>query len=368
MTYKRQFSITRSKKEGTEISVLFITSGTEELASSRYRVFEMLPHLENHAVHTEVITPAAVNNPVPRFLEKPALASKILMQAPLYDIIYLQKILLPSYYVRLLETLTTCVYDFDDALYAPFPWSDDFENDQESSLKSTLQAVTAVITGSPVLSNYAQEYSANVHCLPTSIPKEPYLQFQLQKESRRKKDHVSIGWIGNPENLWYLSNVEDAISKVLQENENIHLEIITAGNMPLKPFNNRNDVTYQEWSRETELELLANIDIGIRPLVNDEWTRGKGGFTSVVQLMAMGLPVVVTPVGMLSDMISHGENGYLAEDDVDWIRFLTQLIANPDLRESMGKKAFKTLEKEGFWAEQRSEELYRILAKVKEIS
>lgn len=346
------------------IKVLFVTSGTETLASSRYRVYELLPHLERYPIETEVRTAAAIDTPFPRSLERASFGSKLLLDAPRFDIVYLQKVLPPPQFLQVLEKLTHCVFDFDDALYASQPWSNTQQTEKIKALNDILRVVSTVVTGGPELTGYAKRYAADVYCLPTAIPRDQYTPYQDFNGSKNHSDQIIIGWIGNPENLWYLSNIESAISDVLNQNRGLKLDIVTAGNLEYKPLEERDDVYYREWSIERELDLLADVDIAIRPLTDDEWTRSKGGFTSVIQCMAMGIPVVVSSVGTLPVIISHGENGYLVSDDSEWITYLNHLIECPNERKRLGKNAIDTVSDERFWSEQRAEDLYNLLKKI----
>jgi len=170
---------------------------------------------------------------------------------------------------------------------------------------------------------------------------------------------VTLGWIGNPQNLHYLASITDPLETVLDAHPEVTLHVITAGELPVTPLADREDVIYKEWSLEAELDLLAETDIGVRPLFDDEWTRGKGGYTSVVQTMALGIPVVVTPVAMLSDIAEHGVSGYHADSDDDWTGYLSTLIENSTRREQMGSEAHERVDELDFWHEQRGEEFAR---------
>ena len=90
------------------------------------------------------------------------------------------------------------------------------------------------------------------------------------------------------------------------------------------------------WSLETEVDLLANFDIGLMPLPDDPWTRGKGGY-KLLQYGAVGLPVVASPVGVNREIVVDGVTGFLAESDTEWVDALARLIDDPDLRQTMGQ-------------------------------
>jgi len=126
------------------------------------------------------------------------------------------------------------------------------------------------------------------------------------------------------------------------------------------------DVHYIEWSEDKELDYLNQFDAGIRPLTDDEWTRSKGGFTSVIQCMATRTPVIVSPVGALEKIVEHGESGYHAKESRNWIEYLDRIADDRGRQQRMGKKAFERLEQMKFWTDQRAEELATFYSYIKE--
>lgn len=345
--------------------VLFLLAGDETTASTRYRVLELLPYLEEAGVECICLSPTRIADriPGPDIIGYGVSLLLLVLRCWRYDAIYLQKIPLPTIYIHVLNWLVDVViYDFDDALYTTPSWESGNESKWSYFLPGTLQSVTAVVTGNPVLAEYALQYSNRVYCLPTGIPAERYHD---NAHGNTDDDTVVIGWIGNPANLHYLNSIDRQLREVLDKHENVRLSVITSGDLPLVPLNDRRgkDVAYPGWSIKKELELLAEVDVAIRPLFDDEWTRAKGGFTSVVQTMALGIPVVVTPVTMLEDIIEHGESGFHAENGDDWIRYLDYLIKHPEQRLVMGTQAAKAIDREGLWSENRANKLIAILEK-----
>lgn len=349
--------------------VLFILSGGEEKASTRYRMLNLLPYLDDTDIEYDVFQLEISTIFNSRLLDKTRIAFQMIKQARHYDLVYLQKVSLPPAYLRTLgRVCDQLVFDFDDGFYAKPPWSNRDIEQRRDRLNAAIKTASAVVTGSPILSNYARQLNDDIYCLPTSIPREPYES--LNDSTDNNDDQVTLGWIGNQENLWYLSQFEDAIETVLDRFEDAHLLIITSNDRPTTPLSNRrgNDVTYREWGLNTALDELNEADIGIRPLTDDKFTRGKGGFTSVIQCMALSLPVVVTPVSMLADIIEHGENGFHATTDDEWVKYLSTLIEDREKRSQMGKQAFQSVGEQGFWLDQRAEEFINTLNSIKQSS
>jgi glycosyltransferase involved in cell wall biosynthesis len=342
--------------------VLFLASGDVVRASSRYRVYNLIPLLEERGYDCRVIVKPGIT-----FAEKAKFAAKLAVEAARSDVLYIGRVLLPTWYLGIVSRLVdTIIYDFDDALYSAPP-GDEPVPGREPRLQATLSRATVTITGSPVLSEYAREFIDAIECLPTSIPREPY-EDARETADTDTSDSVTLGWIGNPENLAYLVDIEDVLRDVLDANDDLSLDIITAGEQPHRPLAERvgRDVFYREWSLADELKLLSTANIGIRPLRDDRWTRGKGGFTSVVQCMGLGMPVVVTPVGMLSSIVEHGETGYHATTPSEWRAYLTRLADDVSLRREMGDAAFESLGEQRFWLDQRVEDVAGLLDTVGE--
>lgn len=345
-----------------KMRVLIVVAGDETMASTRYRVLNAIPFIEDFGISCDILTASKIESPL-------SLVYQILRKSPEYDVLYIQKYLfpplhwLPPVFHRLLSSISPpIVYDFDDALYTSQPWHDGTPIERRIQLQSMLRSASVVVTGNPSLSEYARSYAERIVCLPTALPKNEYDEHM--KTEIFNQDGITIGWIGNTENLWYLSQMEEPIGSVLSSNNVLKLQIITdTSGADSVPFQGRsgNQVIYREWSRSQELDLLAESDIVIRPLTNDEWTRGKGGYTSVVQAMALGIPVVVTPVSMLSELVTHGESGYHATADSEWQQYLTTLIQNEDKRHQMGQAARRAIDEIGLWTDKYADAVSNII-------
>lgn len=97
------------------------------------------------------------------------------------------------------------------------------------------------------------------------------------------------------------------------------------------------------WAEETEGRLIQSMDIGIMPLDDTPWSRGKCGY-KLIQYMACGLPVVASPVGVNSEIVEDGVTGFLASSDAEWRDAISRLLADADLRRRMGEAGRKRME------------------------
>lgn len=343
------------------MKIVFIVPGDVGTASTRLRVLNLIPHLEDNSFSCKVVSFKRIASGYTdsEYINKIIFAANILKEAATSDIVYIQKLRLPTYFYKTLSPLSeTLVYDFDDALYATPPWQSDTEPDNER-LHRMLTDSSLVITGNPVLTEYAREFSDNVRIIPTPLPREQYEPYW--NAGHADDSNVTISWIGNPQNLYYLQQFSDPIEAVLDDFSYVSLNVITAEEHEHSPLVNRDDVSYKTWRLDRELEYISNTDIAIRPLIDDEWTRGKGGFTSVVQAMALELPVVVTPVSYLRDIVEDGTSGFHATTKADWVSSLNQLITNRNERIQMGRNARNRVDELNFWTADRAAELSDIL-------
>jgi len=222
------------------------------------------------------------------------------------------------------------IYDFDDAVYLPYispihGWLSYFKCPWKT--RYICKISSHVTVGNDTLFKYAIRYNKNVTIIPSTIDTDSY----FLKEHNNKKKPV-IGWTGSFSTmLKELPLIDEALSE-LKNAHDFNLVIISDRKPKLKT-----KYKFIEWNHNTETRDLSVIDVGIMPLQNDAWNRGKCGF-KILQYMGMGIPVVASPVGVNSDIIRHAENGFLAKDKKEWIEKLEILIKDAGLRNSLGKK------------------------------
>jgi glycosyltransferase involved in cell wall biosynthesis len=265
------------------------------------------------------------------------------------------------WFTKILSSISsTLIYDFDDAIHLAPPGKS-IDPLAVRRFNTVIKQSDLIVAGSRDLFEYAQQYSDDVVCLHTGIPQKKYLKNRNLDDM--DSNSILLGWIGNPENLYYLDDIETQIDQILQSYDNIRLRIITGKDKPVRPFKQREgkDVEYIEWNLKSALADLAEADIGLRPLRDDEWTQAKGGFTSVVECLALGIPVVASYVGILKYLIEDEENGYLVKKPDEWANVLSTVAANPKNINTMRKKSIGTVSKYGFWSENTAAGLVRIL-------
>lgn len=205
-------------------------------------------------------------------------------------------------------------YDYDDSMflkyssYKPTFISKLFKN----KINSLIQSSNCVFAGNKYLYNHARMFSTNVYIIPTVVDTNIFRNLFLERE----KNIFTIGWLGSPSTVKYLNIITNVLEK-LGKNHKIRL-IVIGGNAP--KINNINVLEYK-WSEDTEINYINQFDIGIMPLYDDEWTKGKCGF-KLIQYMACEIPVIASSVGANLDVVPV-DCGILVNTEKEWeIAFL----------------------------------------------
>lgn len=233
------------------------------------------------------------------------------------------------------------VYDFDDSIWIPntssenkivtlFKW--------HSKVKAICRWSHKVSCGNAYLSSFAKQYNNSVVLNPTTI--DTYtLHNPLLFEPSTISDKITIGWTGTHSTLKYLNPLLPVFQS-LKDKYKERIQFLVIADKP--PSISIPGLIFKKWNIETEIEDLIKVDIGIMPLTDDEWAKGKCGFKAL-QYMALEIPAVVSPVGVNSDIIENGITGYLAKSTADWYLYLEKLIKDKDLRKKIGTRGRKKI-------------------------
>jgi glycosyltransferase involved in cell wall biosynthesis len=221
------------------------------------------------------------------------------------------------------------LYDFDDAImyHARSPTSPDPR--RLHRFRRTMTRAHLVLAGSPVLAEHAQREGArHVALLPTGLDSRRY----PIKTHYETKGPLRLVWIGSHSTLKQLAALAPVLEAVGKALPKAVLRIIADAPLAVKGLKVENLL----WQPDTEGALLAESDIGIAPLPDTPFTRGKCGF-KVLQYMATGLPVVASPVGVQADYVQSNINGFCATTPEEWIKALSRLAGDTALRKSLGR-------------------------------
>jgi glycosyltransferase involved in cell wall biosynthesis len=193
-----------------------------------------------------------------------------------------------------------------------------------------------------------------VFLIPTSIDTSLY----PEKKNVSASPEIILGWIGTKGNLKYLKKLEPVFEILARRFPNLRLKIVS------NDFYDSSfiPVIKKPWKLEEENKDLISFDIGLMPLQDDLWSKGKCGL-KIIQYLSVGVPVVCTPVGINGDIVMDGRNGFWATSPQEWVDRLANLIGDPVLRARMGREGIETVEKE-YSLSVTSEKFFEVLQSV----
>jgi glycosyltransferase involved in cell wall biosynthesis len=226
------------------------------------------------------------------------------------------------------------IYDFDDAI-----WLTDRPRESvllklskwRSKVRKICQWSYKVSCGNEYLRSYARQFNGSAVLNPTTI--DTVHLHAPERSVRDNKKQIVLGWTGSHSTLKYLKGLESTLEKIEKQFPFVQVMVIADQQPELKLTR----LTYKPWRIQTEIADLREFDIGLMPLPDDQWAKGKCGFKAL-QYMALEIPTIASPVGVNSAIIDHGENGFLAESPAAWENCIKLLITDPALREKIGTK------------------------------
>jgi len=358
------------------LRMLALSPVPEEGAGCRFRIAQYVPALEAAGIHV-TISPFFTREFFELVYRKGHYVRKAVLFARRaldrlhslslrreYDILYIYREAFPVG-PPILETLlartpgVAVVYDFDDAVYLPntsdanraiaaLKWP--------GKVKSIVGRSDGVIAGNEYLAAWARQYSDAVRVIPTCVDTTKFVPrpggaavsrgVRLQPDPapargvRLQPDPI-IGWIGTPTTVPYLLSLQSIFQEVARTHPFV-LRVCGAGaDVRISGVK----VDNVPWTLDGEVALFNTCDVGVYPLSDDEWARGKCGFKAI-QFMACGVPVVAAPVGVNGEIIQDGANGLLASTPAEWIDKLGRLLSSAPLRAALGAAGRRTIEAE----------------------
>jgi len=219
------------------------------------------------------------------------------------------------------------IYDFDDAIMFSDKQPDKYSRSHFWPFRRTVRMADMVITGNQYLAAIARKFNRNVKTIPTGLDTSAY--YRIAKGENNGK--IRLVWIGSKSTLKYLAEIKPALEKIGLLFDNVILRIICDDFFDLRNM----EVEKHQWSLEEQTIDLTTSDIGLAPLPDNRFTKGKCGF-KILQYAVASLPVVASPVGVNADYVKDGVTGFLAASDSQWINGVSKLVKDPNLRKSMG--------------------------------
>src|SRR6202051_484081 len=247
------------------------------------------------------------------------------------DVVVLHQIKLSAIEASLAASLSRRrVFDVDDAIYVRKPrrLGDPVDESiwRRKKFAATCRWVDVVAAGNEVLAAVARPPAHDIVIRPPSIDAPVY-----RATTASAADPPTIAWIGSPENLIYLEMIRPALARLAARHPTLKMRVICSA------FPDWPEIRVERvpWSSQTEAAALAGAHIGVMPLTDDEWARGKCAF-KLLQYMAAALPCVASPVGANTEAVIDGVHGFHARTIDEWERHLQSLIESPDLRARFG--------------------------------
>lgn len=339
-----------ASRAGTSVRVLFLNKYTAGGPSSRYRVLQFLPFLEArgveatvHALHDDSYLAARYSgrSASPLYLaRRTASRLSVLTTAPRYDLVFIQKEMFP----HLLDVPewwlarrgVPYVVDLDDAIHLMYADAGGWKRPLRDKIARVLTHARIVLAGNRYLEDYARRYNERVLFFPTVVDTDRFAPGNPRDSAESRP--VTVGWMGTPETVKYLDAILPAIEAAAAS---VPLSLLVVGGGA--PVSGRLTVRAKPWTEVTEADDLRAMDIGVMPLADDEWSKGKCAL-KLIQYMSAGVPSVTSPRGSATEFVRDGENAWLASDAREWSDRLCELAQSPQHREEMGRRARASVE------------------------
>jgi glycosyltransferase involved in cell wall biosynthesis len=338
------------------IRVLALSPIPEEGAGCRFRIAQFMPYLNANGFEvtlSSLFTPDFFRlvyrqghhaRKAAGFAGLALRRLQSLRAASAYDLLLLYREIFPigpAVVERLLALpgRPPIVFDFDDAIFLP---SVSDANRLIAALKfpakvaSIVRLSDHVLAGNDYLAAYARRHNENVTVLPTCVDTS---RFVPRRTPAAGGQPPVVGWIGSPTTGTYIRGLARILRRVHEQHpftlrvsgtaEPLAIDGVSCDNVP--------------WALDREVELFNTCDVGVYPLEDDEWAKGKCGFKAI-EFMACGVPVVASAVGVNRELIQDGVNGFLASTDDEWVEKLGRLLSDASLRARFAAAGRRTIE------------------------
>jgi glycosyltransferase involved in cell wall biosynthesis len=335
------------------MKILLLSKYSRMGASSRLRALQFVPFLKKEGFSVEVNTlfddryldRLYTKGGRSLFLTLRCYSSRllILFKVGSYDVVWIEKEIfpfLPAFAERVLAFFRVpYVVDYDDAIFHSYDRSNSYlvRKFLSSKIDVVMRHAELVVAGNNYLAEYAVKSGAStVEIIPTVVDHSRYSANNLQDH-----EQLVIGWIGSPSTQKYVVQIKIALKRVCDA---YGARVVLMGASPsvLTELNGLN-VEVVPWSEESEATFINQLDIGIMPLIDGPWEKGKCGY-KLIQYMACGVPVVASPVGVNVDIVDGNRCGMLASDIDDWQRCLDHLLSDQESRVFYGGNGLRAVE------------------------
>lgn len=322
-------------------------------ASSRLRTYQYLPFLEAGGIETTVV-PLFNDRYLKELYSRKGTSwlnimrcywgrLKCLLKVHQYDSVVIEKELFPY-----LPAWAECwlskkakgyIVDYDDAVFHNYDRHPSFPIRWLLGDKITkvMRYSRLVMAGNEYLAEKAVLSGAKeVQVIPTVVDGDKY----SPAVDKASGGLIKVGWIGSPTTLKYVKGILPVLEKLNQKHP---FELVIIGGGAMVGFSGKETIV--AWTEEHEVVAIHKLDIGIMPLSETCWERGKCGY-KLIQYMACGLPVIGSPIGVNKKLVVNGVNGFLASDETEWEGYLGRLLSDKQLRDKMGLEGIKMVQED----------------------
>lgn len=259
-----------------------------------------------------------------------------------YDIVFVQREAFMTgttfFEKNISRSRAMLIFDFDDSIWLSnvsdgnknLEWLKDY-----NKTSRIIELADLVIAGNRYLEGYALQYNSRIAIIPTTIDTREYI-----RNGATPSNTICIGWSGSITTIQHFLYAIPFLRRIKEKYKyRVSFKVIGDKNYS----NPELGIKGISWKKEREIVDLSSIDIGIMPLPDDEWAKGKCGLKGL-QYMALEIPTVMSPVGVNTEIIEDGRNGFLAATENEWVEKLSLLIESEELRNKFGRAARKTVE------------------------
>jgi len=239
------------------------------------------------------------------------------------------------------------IVDYDDAIFHKY---DRHQNNIARrvlghKIAKVMGYAQMVIVCNPYLEVYASKYNENIFTIPTVVDLEKYSE-KMKNTQMNNENTFVIGWIGSKTTGMYVLDILPQMKAFVKKYKNVRFHLVGFDeNLLNKDDKEEGHIEVITWSEESEIEKILYFDIGMMPLRDDEWSRGKCAF-KLVQYMSCKKPVIASAVGMNCTLVEDNVNGLLVEDSSVWFDAFKKLYLDNELRKIMAQNNLKKIEKE----------------------
>lgn len=304
--------------------------------SSFYRLSVLKHHFDERGVQLDEWVPKFSRYPPPGLMRRIFWLSRALPEraklagiSKKYDAVILQR--------ELISTIPTferflgrpLIFDVDDAV---------FMRRNGIAAKSISKNSDLVVCGNEYLADWFSDYSANVSVIPTGVD----VDSMKVLDNRLARERRIIGWIGTSSNIPFLNRLADPLVSLVNKYPDAEVRVVTDSiasmDERLAAISN-----FVKWYPGVEFDELPAWALGLMPLADSPWSRGKCSF-KMIQYMSAGIPVVVSPVGMNNEVLARAELGFSAANVSEWYERIECLINDEALNAFMGKEGRRVAE------------------------